>query len=263
MADTILPFCWNATKDENHEQNQFNHHFPYCHCNCIAIQLAQNGFHVVINYRNEAKKDLAEEAAAACRSYGVQAACFRADVSQEADCEALVAFTKETFGSIDVLVNNAGITAYTLLTRLKEAQYRELVSCNQDSVFFMTKHTAKVMKKQSYGRIINIASMAGVKGFAGGFAYSATKGAVLAMTKAAAKELACHNITVNAIAPGMIATEMTNIVDASQNERVAKNIGMKRYGKPEEIAGAVVYLASPNASYTTGTVIEIHGSMES
>ena len=83
------------------------------------------------------------------------------------------------------------------------------------------------------------------------------------MTKAAAKELACHNITVNAIAPGMIATEMTNIVDASQNERVAKNIGMKRYGKPEEIAGAVVYLASPNASYTTGTVIEIHGSMES
>lgn len=230
---------------------------------CIAIQLAQNGFHVVINYRNEAKKDLAEEAAAACRSYGVQAACFRADVSQEADCEALVAFTKETFGSIDVLVNNAGITAYTLLTRLKEAQYRELVSCNQDSVFFMTKHTAKVMKKQSYGRIINIASMAGVKGFAGGFAYSATKGAVLAMTKAAAKELACHNITVNAIAPGMIATEMTNIVDVSQNERVAKNIGMKRYGKPEEIAGAVVYLASPNASYTTGTVIEIHGSMES
>ncbi len=212
---------------------------------CIAIQLAQNGFHVVINYRNEAKKDLAEEVAAACRSYGVQAACFRADVSQEADCEALVAFTKETFGSIDVLVNNAGITAYTLLTRLKEAQYRELVSCNQDSVFFMTKHTAKVMKKQSYGRIINIASMAGVKGFAGGFAYSATKGAV------------------NAIAPGMIATEMTNIVDASQNERVAKNIGMKRYGKPEEIAGAVVYLASPNASYTTGTVIEIHGSMES
>lgn len=175
----------------------------------------------------------------------------------------MVAFTKETFGSIDVLVNNAGITAYTLLTRLKEAQYRELVSCNQDSVFFMTKHTAKVMKKQSYGRIINIASMAGVKGFAGGFAYSATKGAVLAMTKAAAKELACHNITVNAIAPGMIATEMTNIVDASQNERVAKNIGMKRYGKPEEIAGAVVYLASPNASYTTGTVIEIHGSMES
>ena len=87
---------------------------------CIAIQLAQNGFHVVINYRNEAKKDLAEEVAAACRSYGVQAACFRADVSQEADCEALVAFTKETFGSIDVLVNNAGITAYTLLTRLKE-----------------------------------------------------------------------------------------------------------------------------------------------
>lgn len=230
---------------------------------CIALRLACDGFNIIINYRNEAKADIAESTAKECRKYGIRSEIFRADVSVEAECEALVDFAVKKFGSLDVLVNNAGIVSYGLLTRIKEIDYRQITACNQDSVFFMTKHAAKVMSRKKYGRIINIASMAGVKGFSGGFAYSATKGAVISMTKAAAKELAYKNITVNAIAPGMISTDMNGIVDEEQNKRVTKNIGMGRYGMPEEIAGAVAYLASDEAAYTTGAVIEIHGSMES
>ncbi len=228
----------------------------------IAISLAKENYSVVINYRNEARSDLAESVAEECRKYGAEAEIFRADVSSENDCAALAAFAKERFGRIDVLVNNAGVANYTLLTRIKEDEYRNTVGSNQDSVLFMMKHVCKIMKKQKSGRIINIASMAGVSGFAGGTLYSATKGAVIALTKAASKELAYLNITVNAVAPGMIDTGMDKVIDASQSDKIISHIGMRRYGTPEEVAGAVVYLASDIASYVTGTVIEIHGALE-
>ena len=127
----------------------------------------------------------------------------------------------------------------------------------------MMKHAVKLMKKQRSGRIINIASMAGVNGFAGGVIYSAAKGAVIAMTKAASKELAGRNITVNAVAPGMIDTSLDSVMSPEQIEKVTDNIGMGRYGTPDEVAGAVAYLASESATYTTGAVIEIHGAMKS
>ncbi len=229
----------------------------------IALRLAEDGCNIVINFRDEGKADEAENTANECRKIGVDAVAVRADVSSEEQCQALVEKAVEIFGGLDILVNNAGVVSYGLLTRTKEAEYRRVVACDQDSTFFMMKHAAKVMSKQKHGRIINIASMAGVNGFSGGAAYSAAKGAVIAMTKAAAKELAGKNITVNAIAPGMIKTDMNNIVDDEQNKRVVKNIGMGRYGLPEEISEAAAYLASDRAAYTTGTVIEIHGSMVS
>lgn len=228
---------------------------------CIALKLAQNGFNTVINYRNNSAVEAAEAVADKCRACGVKSAVFHADVSMEAECEALVSFAADRFGSVDVLVNNAGIVSYKLFTSVKEDDYRKLIACDQDSVFFMMKHAAKLMKKQRSGRIINIASMAGVNGFAGGVIYSAAKGAVIAMTKAASKELSGRGITVNAVAPGMIDTNLDAVVDPNQTEKILDNIGMGRYGTPDEVAGAVMYLASEAATYTTGAVIEIHGSM--
>lgn len=228
----------------------------------IAINLARENYSVVINYRNEEKVSAAQGVADECRKYGVEAEIFKADVSVESDCKDLVEFTKEKFGRLDVLVNNAGIANYSLLSRVKESEYRNIVGCNQDSVVFMMKHACKIMKKQKSGRIINIASMAGVSGFAGGTLYSASKGAVIALTKAASKELAYLNITVNAVAPGMIDTGMDKVIDPGQSDGIIKHIGMRRYGTPDEVAGAVVYLASDIASYVTGTVIEIHGALE-
>lgn len=230
---------------------------------CIALELAKNGFNTIINYRNSSAKETAEITAEECRKYGTKSAVFQADVSIESECKALVEFTSEKFGSVDVLVNNAGIVSYKLFTSVKEEEYRRLIACDQDSVFFMMKHAVKLMKKQRSGRIINIASMAGVNGFAGGVIYSAAKGAVIAMTKAASKELAGRNITVNAIAPGMIDTSLDSVMSPEQIEKVTDNIGMGRYGTPDEVAGAVAYLASESATYTTGTVIEIHGAMKS
>lgn len=228
---------------------------------CIALKLAENGFNIVINYRSDDKSSLAADTVSACEKYNISASAFKADVSKEKECEALVKFTVNTFGSLDVLVNNAGIISYKLLTSVKEEEYRQLIACNQDSTFFMIKHAAKFMKKQRSGRIINIASMAGVNGFSGGVLYSASKGAVIAMTKSASKELAGRNITVNAIAPGMIETELSTAVDPSQSEKKVNNIGMGRYGTVDEVAGAAVYLTSESAAYTTGAVIEINGSM--
>lgn len=230
---------------------------------CIALRLAKDGFNIIINYRNKNKKAEAEATAEECRRYNVKAEIFQADVSVEDNCKALVDFANEKFGSVDVLVNNAGVVSYGLLTRVKEEEYRRVISCDQDSAFFMMKHAAKSMSKNKYGRIINISSMAGIRGFSGGLVYSAAKGAVISMTKAAAKELSGKNITVNAVAPGMVNTDMNGIVSEEQNKRVTKNIGMGRYGLPEEVAGAVAYFASDEAAYTTGAVIEIHGSMES
>jgi len=227
----------------------------------IALRLAEEGCNIVINYRNADKSEEAENTAAECRKLGAQAVAVCADVSSEEQCKALTEKAVDTFGGLDILVNNAGVVSYGLLTRTKEEEYRRVISCDQDSTFFMMKHAAKIMSRQKQGRIVNIASMAGVKGFSGGAAYSAAKGAVIAMTKAASKELAGKNITVNAVAPGMIKTDMNGIVDDEQNDRVVKNIGMKRYGLPEEVAEAVAYLVSDKAAYTTGAVIEIHGSM--
>ncbi|MDE7194863.1 MAG: SDR family oxidoreductase, partial [Oscillospiraceae bacterium] len=178
-----------------------------------------------------------------------------------AQCEAMVKWAKETFGTIDVLVNNAGITRDGLLLRMSEENYDDVIRINQKSVFNMTKLAGGVMLRQKSGRIVNLASVAGLYGNPGQMNYSASKGAIIAMTKTAAKELGSRGITVNAVAPGFIQTPMTDKLTDEQKAAMLAQIAMKRYGQPEEIAGVVSFLCSQDASYVTGQTIEISGGL--
>lgn len=229
---------------------------------CIAKRLAKDGFDIVINhYPSESDKANAENVAKECQEFGVKAVCFPADVSKYAECEELVKAVKAEFGTIDVLVNNAGITKDGLLARMSEENYDAVIAVNQKSVFNMTKHTATVMMKQRSGHIINLASVAGLYGNPGQFNYSASKAAIIGMTKTTAKEFGSRNITCNAVAPGFIKTSMTDKLTDAQRDAMLAQIAMKRYGEVEEIAGVVSFLASSDSSYVTGQVIEISGGL--
>ena len=173
----------------------------------------------------------------------------------------MVKWAKDTFGTIDVLVNNAGITRDGLLLRMSEENYDDVIRINQKSVFNMTKLVGAVMLRQKSGRIVNLASVAGLYGNPGQMNYSASKGAIIAMTKTAAKELGSRGITVNAVAPGFIQTPMTDKLTDEQKAAMLAQIAMKRYGQPEEIAGVVAFLCSDDASYVTGQTIEISGGL--
>jgi 3-oxoacyl-[acyl-carrier protein] reductase len=186
---------------------------------------------------------------------------FPADVSDYSACESLVRSVKDKFGGIDVLVNNAGITRDGLLVRMSESDYDDVIRVNQKSIFNMMKLVGSIMFKQKSGTIINLSSVAGVYGNAGQVNYSASKAAVIGMTKAASRELSPRNITVNAIAPGFIETPMTDVLTDVQKNAIYERIAMRRYGKPEEIAGLVSFLASEDARYITGQVIEISGGL--
>lgn len=229
---------------------------------CIAKRLAKDGFNIAINCVNEQEAEskgasVAEE----CRAFGVEAECFIADVSNYKQCEEMVNAVKAKFTTIDVLVNNAGITKDGLLARMSEEQYDIVIAVNQKSVFNMTKLAGNVMIRQRQGKIINVSSVAGVYGNAGQFNYSASKAAIIGMTKSAAKELGARNITVNAVAPGFISTPMTDALTDEQKKMMLAQIALKRYGKVEEIAGTVSFLASEDAAYITGQVIEISGGI--
>ena len=228
----------------------------------IAKRLAKDGFNIAINDVNEAQLEkggygVAEE----CRSYGVEAECFVADVSKYAQCEEMVKAVKDRFGSIDVLVNNAGITRDGLLIRMSEENYDLVIAVNQKSVFNMTKHVGAVMMKQRSGRIINLSSVAGLHGNPGQMNYSASKAAIIGMTMSAAKEFGSRGINVNAVAPGFIQTPMTDALTDEQKKKILDMIAMKRYGQVEEIAGVVSFLAGKDSSYVTGQVIEISGGL--
>ena len=173
----------------------------------------------------------------------------------------MVKAVKERFGSIDVLVNNAGITKDGLLARMSEEQFDIVTNVNYKSVFNMTRHVSGVMIKQRSGRIINVASVAGLYGNAGQFNYSASKAGVVGMTLTAAKELGKRNITVNAVAPGFIETPMTAVLDEKVKEAIKGQIALGRYGKPEEVASTISFLASEDASYISGQVIVIDGCL--
>lgn len=228
----------------------------------VAKRLAQDGYNIVINeVSQEALDTYGAQTAEECRAFGVRAETYAADVSDSAQCEAMVKWTKEQFGSLDVLVNNAGITRDGLLLRMSDEQYDSVIRVNQKSVFNMTKFAGAVMLRQKSGRIVNLASVAGLYGNAGQINYSASKGAVIAMTKTTAKELGSRGITCNAVAPGFIQTPMTDKLTEEQRAAVLAQIAMKRYGQPEEIAGVISFLCSPDASYVTGQVIEISGGL--
>ena len=226
----------------------------------IALRLAKDGFDIALNDLNEGmfeNNDIAEK----IREFGVKCEIFLADVSDYSQCEEMVGSVKEKFGGLDVLVHNAGITKDGLMARMSEEQYDKVIAVNQKSVFNMMKLAGKIMMKQRSGRIINMASVAGLYGNPGQINYSASKAAVIGMTKTVAKELGSRGVGVNAVAPGFIKTPMTDKLTEEQKNAVLNLIAMKRYGLPEEIAGVVSFLASEDSSYVTGQVIEISGGL--
>lgn len=229
---------------------------------CIAKRLAQDGFNIAINhYPSDSDRDKAQMVAEECRNLGVEAECFSADVSKYSDCETMVKAVKDRFGSIDALVNNAGITKDGLLARMKEEDYDSVIAVNQKSVFNMMKLVGSVMMRQKSGAIVSMASVVGMYGNAGQFNYSASKGAIISMTKTIAKELASRGVRANAVAPGFVRTPMTDALNEDQKNAMLSIIAMKRYAEPEEIASVVSFLVSKDSSYVTGQVIEVSGGI--
>ncbi|MBO5164851.1 MAG: 3-oxoacyl-[acyl-carrier-protein] reductase [Ruminococcus sp.] len=229
---------------------------------CIAKRLAKDGFDVVINhYPSDGDREKALAVAEECRAFGVKAECYAADVSKFDQCEAMVKQVKADFGSIDALVNNAGITKDGLLARMKEADYDAVIAVNQKSVYNMLKHVCSVMMKQRHGRIVNVSSVAGLYGNPGQVNYSASKAAIIGMTKTVAKEFGSRNITCNAVAPGFIHTPMTDVLSDELKAKMLGAVALGRYGEPEEIASVVSFLVSEDSSYVTGQVIEISGGL--
>ena len=228
----------------------------------IAKRLAKDGFNLAINcYSEKEQQNGGDQVAEECRALGVEAECFIGDVSDFESCADMVKAVKERFSTIDVLVNNAGITKDGLLARMSEAQFDAVASVNFKGVFNMCRHVSGVMMRQKHGRIINISSVAGLYGNPGKFNYSATKAGVVGMTLSAAKELGPRNITVNAVAPGFIETPMTAVLTETQREAALATVPLGRYGKPEEVAAAVAFLASDDAAYISGQVIVVDGAM--
>ena len=228
----------------------------------IARELAAAGMNVVVNSSSEKSLPAAEALAAEIAGqFGVEAVSVAANVADEAEANALIAAATDAFGRVDVLVNNAGITRDGLAARMGDEDFDAVIDINLKGTFHCCRAAAKVMMKQRWGRIINMSSVVGVYGNAGQVNYAASKAGVIGMTKTLAKELARRNITANAVAPGFIATDMTDALSDSQREAIVGRIGSGRLGEPADIAHLVRFLASDEASYITGQVICVDGGM--
>ncbi|MFL0270203.1 3-oxoacyl-[acyl-carrier-protein] reductase [Candidatus Clostridium radicumherbarum] len=225
----------------------------------IALKLANEGASIVVNYRSSEKE--ANELVEEIREKGGIAECVQGDVSFLEDAEKVIKFAAEKFGRLDILVNNAGITRDTLLLRMKEEDFDKVLQVNLKGVFNCTKHASAIMLKQKSGRIINISSVVGLIGNAGQANYAAAKAGIIGFTKSIAKEIGARGITVNAIAPGFITTDMTDVLSDKVKEKLIENIPLKKLGSPEDIANCVAFLVSDYASYITGQVINVDGGM--
>lgn len=225
----------------------------------IALKLAEYGADVAVNYSGS--KAAAEETAEVIRAMGRRAVIIQADVSKEEECVRMFQEMEAALGGIDILVNNAGITRDNLAVRMSEQEFEEVIDTNLTGAFFCAKIAGKSMMKAKKGRMINISSIFGVRGNAGQINYCAAKAGLIGMTKCLAKELAARNITVNAVAPGYIDTDMTAVLPEKVKEQVLSQVPMKRMGQPEEIAEAVAFLASDRSAYITGQTLLVDGGM--
>lgn len=225
----------------------------------IALALAIEGANVIINYTSN--EESAAKVVEEIESLNVKAVAVKANVSNVEEINKMMDKIEETFGGVDILVNNAGVTRDNLFIRMKEEDWDQVMDINLKGVFLCSKAVVRKMIKQKYGRIINLSSVVGVVGNPGQANYCASKAGVIGFTKSLAKEIAVKNITVNAIAPGFIETDMTKVLPENVKESMLEVIPMKKYGKPEDIANLVVFLSSEDANYITGQVINVDGGM--
>lgn len=225
----------------------------------IALHLASCGYRVAVNYQSA--QGAAEELVQSIRSSGGEAAVFQADVSDSDQVKALFKDVSEKMGSVEVLVANAGVTRDNLLMRMKDEDWQKVLTTNLNSVYYCTREAIRPMMKARYGRIIAISSVVGLTGNAGQANYAAAKAGVLGLMKSLARELASRGITANSIAPGYIETDMTAVLPEEVRAAVLEKIPLARYGQPEDIAKAVAFLASEDASYITGQVLAVDGGM--
>ena len=225
----------------------------------IALKLAENGFNIMINYVGNEKKAL--EVKATCEAIGASAEIFQANIGNKEEVETLIKATVNTFGAVDVLVNNAGITRDNLILRMSDEEFDEVIDVNLKGVFYLTKATSKLMFKKRSGKIINITSVSGIIGNVGQANYAASKAGVIGLTKTVAKELSPRGIQVNAVAPGFIQTDMTNVLGDDLKVKIQETIPLKRLGNSEDIANMVGFLASDQANYITGQVFHVDGGL--
>lgn len=225
----------------------------------IAIKLAELGANIVINYRSSSSS--IEELIKEIEALGSKVIAVQGDVSIFSDAENIMKKALEAFGKIDILVNNAGITRDGLILRMKEEDFDKVVEVNLKGAFNCIRHVTPIMIKQKSGKIINISSVVGVTGNSGQLNYAAAKAGIIGMTKSAARELASRGINVNAVAPGFIKTDMTDVLSDKVKESTLNGIPLKRFGDTQDIAKVVIFLASSCSDYITGQVLNVDGGM--
>ena len=227
----------------------------------VALALAARGCRVVVNHRAASSADTADETVRQCLDLGTQAISIEADVSDEAAVREMVRLAEKEFGPITICVNNAGVIATNYIALTKPSEFRHVMTQNVESTFLVTKAVMRGMMRQRRGRIVNISSDAAILGDLMRASYAASKAAILGLTRSAARELAAQGITVNAVCPGIIATDMTTELPETRREKMLAAIPLRRFGEPEEVAAAVAFLCSPAADYITGATLHVNGGL--